>query len=52
MIIAKFNKNIKLCEVDELVTKLTNKAKKKKKNKVLLDVKLTNKDCTVYISQK
>tara|TARA_B110000238_G_scaffold37706_1_gene39688 strand:+ start:391 stop:540 length:150 start_codon:yes stop_codon:yes gene_type:complete len=49
MIIAKFNKNIKLHEVDDFVTKLKNKAKK---NKVMLDVKLTNKDCTVYISQK
>ena len=49
MIIAKFDKNIKLCEVDDFVTKLKNKAKKK--NKVMLDVKLTNKDCTVYISQ-
>ena len=29
MIIAKFNKNIKLCEVDDFVTKLKNKAKKK-----------------------
>ena len=50
MIIAKLNKNIKLREVDDFVTKLKNKAKKKK-NKVMLDVKLTNKDCTVYISQ-
>jgi len=50
MIIAKFNKNIKLCEVDDFVTKLKNKAKKK--NKVMLDVKLTDKDCTIYISQK
>jgi len=50
VIIAKFNKNIKLCEIDEFVTKLKNKAKKK--NKVMIDVKLTSKDCTVYISQK
>ena len=50
MIIAKFNKNIKLCEIDEFVTRLKNKAKKK--NKVMLDLKLTSKDCTVYISQK
>ena len=49
MIIAKFNKNIKLCEVDDFVTKLKNKAKKK--NKVLLEVKLTDKDCTIFISQ-
>ena len=49
MIIVKFNKNIKLCEVDDFVTKLKNKAKKK--NKVLLDVKLTDKDCTIFISQ-
>ena len=49
MIIAKFNKNIKLCEVDDFVTKLKNKAKKK--NKVLLDVKLNDKDCTIFISQ-
>lgn len=50
MIIAKLNKNIKLCEVDDFVTKLKNKAKKK--NKVMLDVKLTDKNCTIYISQK
>jgi hypothetical protein len=49
MIIAKFNKNIKLCEVDDFVTKLINKAKKK--NKVILDVKLNSKDCTIFISQ-
>ena len=49
MIIAKFNKNIKLHEVDDFVTKLINKAKKK--NKVILDVKLTSKDCTIFISQ-
>ena len=49
MIIAKFNKNIKLHEVDDFVTKLKNKAKKK--NKVMLDVKLTDKDCTIFISQ-
>ena len=49
MIIAKFNKNIKLCEVDDFVTKLKNKAKKK--IKVVLDVKLTDKDCTIFISQ-
>ena len=49
MIIAKFNKNIKLCEVDDFVTKLKNKAKKN--NKVMLDIKLTDKDCTIFISQ-
>ena len=50
MIIAKLNRNIKLCEVDEFVTKLKNKAKKK--NKIMLDVKLTDKNCTIYTSQK
>tara|TARA_B100000795_G_scaffold204565_1_gene158162 strand:+ start:79 stop:231 length:153 start_codon:yes stop_codon:yes gene_type:complete len=50
MIIAKLNRTIKLCEVDEFVTKLKNKAKKK--NKIMLDVKLTDKNCTIYISQK
>ena len=49
MIIAKFNKNIKLHEVDDFVTKLKNKAKKK--NKVMIDVKLTDKNCTIFISQ-
>ena len=50
MIIARLNRNTPLYKVDEFVTKLKSKAKKK--NKVMLDVKLTNKDCTVYISQK
>ena len=48
MIIAKFNKNIKLYKVDEFVFKLKNNSK----NKVMLDVKVTNKGCTVFISQK
>ncbi len=51
MIIAKLNKNTSLYKVDKFVTKLKNKAKKKK-IKVMLDVKLTDKDCTIYISQK
>jgi hypothetical protein len=48
MIIAKFNKNIKLYKVDRFVAKFKNNAK----NKVMLDVKITNKGCTVFISQK
>jgi hypothetical protein len=50
MIIAKLNKNIPLYKVDKFVTNLKNKAKKK--IKVMLDVKLTDKECTIYISQK
>ncbi len=49
MIIAKFNKNIKLCEVDEFVTMFT----KKFKNKDLeIDVKLTDTECLIYFCKK
>ena len=50
MILARLKWNTRLVEVDEFVTNLKNKAKKK--NKVMLDVKLTDKNCTIYISQK
>ena len=50
MIIARLNRNTPLYKVDEFVTNLKNKAKKK--NKVMLDVKLTDKNCTIYISLK
>ena len=46
MIIAKLNRNIKLYEVDEFVTKFRNKVTNKNfKN----DVKLTNTKCLIYL---
>jgi len=46
MIIAKLNRNIKLYEVDEFVTKFRNKVTNKN---FKIDVKLTNTERLIYL---
>ena len=49
MIIAKLNWNTPLYKVDEFVTKFRNKYKNKH---VIIDVKLTDTECFIYLFKK